>query len=54
MKRGWVLDFIQRECLAVVYVLIQFWYYLLVCRFKLLTDHAPLQWLSGQKYVDGR
>ena len=40
---------IQRECLAVVYALKQFRHYLLGCRFKLLTDYAPLQWLSAQK-----
>ena len=40
---------IQRECLAVVYVLKQFCHYLLGRPFCLLTDHAPLQWLSAQK-----
>ena len=40
---------IQRECLAVVYALKQFRDYLLCRRFKLITDHAPLQWLSAQK-----
>ena len=40
---------IQRECLAVVYALKQFRHYLLGRRFRLLTDHAPLQWLSAQK-----
>ena len=40
---------IQRECLAVVYALKQFRHYLLGRRFQLLTDHAPLQWLSAQK-----
>ena len=34
---------IQRECLAVVYAL------KLGRQFKLITDHAPLQWLSAQK-----
>ena len=27
----------------------QFWHYLLGHPFKLVTDHAPLQWLSAQK-----
>ena len=40
---------IQRECLAVVYALKQFRHYLLGRRFQILTDHAPLQWLSAQK-----
>lgn len=43
---------IQRECLAVVYALKQFRHYLLGRRFQILTDHAPLQWLSAQK-MDG-
>ena len=32
-----------------VYALKQFCHYLLGCRFQLVTDHAPLQWLSAQK-----
>ena len=40
---------IQRECLAVVYGMKQFRHYLLGCPFSVLTDHAPLQWLSAQK-----
>ena len=40
---------IQKECLALVYALKQFRHYLLGCPFKILTDHAPLQWLSAQK-----
>ena len=40
---------IQRECLALVYALKQFRHYLLGRPFKILTDHAPLQWLSAQK-----
>ena len=39
----------QRECAAVVYALKQFRHYLLGRHFKILTDHAPLQWLSTQK-----
>ena len=40
---------IQRECLAAVYGMKQFHHYLLGRPFKLVTDHAPLQWLSAQK-----
>ena len=40
---------IQIECLALVYALKQFRHYLLGRPFKILTDHAPLQWLSAQK-----
>ncbi len=38
----------QKGCLAVVLTK-QFRHYLLGCKFKLLKDHAPLQWLSAQK-----
>jgi len=40
---------IQKECLAVVYALKQFCHYLPGHHFQILTDHAPLQWLSAQK-----
>ena len=40
---------IQRECLAIIFALKQFRHYLLGRKFSLLTNHAPLQWLSSQK-----
>ena len=38
-----------KRCLAIIFALKQFRHYLLGRRFTLLTDHAPLQWLAGQK-----
>ena len=40
---------IQCKCLAVVYETKQLHHYLLGRPFTVLTDHAPLQWLSAQK-----
>ena len=40
---------IQREYLAIIFALKQFWHYLLGHQFSLFMDHAPLQWLSSQK-----
>ena len=40
---------IQRECLILVCALKQFHPYLIGRSFNLITDHAPLQWLSVKK-----
>ena len=40
---------IQKECLAIVFAMKQFRHYLLGHPFTVMTDHAPLQWLSAQK-----
>ena len=40
---------IQQECLAILFATKQFRHYLLGRPFTILTDHAPFQWLSGQK-----
>ena len=40
---------IEQECLAIVFATKQFRHYLLGRPFTILTDHAPLRWLSGQK-----
>ena len=40
---------IQRECLAIISALKPFRHCLLGCKFLLLTNHSPLQWISSQK-----
>ena len=44
---------IQKECLAIVYATKQFRQYILGRPFELMTNHAPLQWLSAQKAEAG-
>jgi hypothetical protein len=40
---------IEKECLALVYAVKQFWHYLLGKPVIVFTNHNPLQWLSSQK-----
>lgn len=40
---------IERECLAIKCAVNYFCYYLIGREFKLVTDHAPLQWLNKTK-----
>ena len=40
---------IQKECLAIVHALKQFRHYMFGRQFYVITDHAPLQWLTAQK-----
>ena len=44
---------IEKECLALVFGTKQFRHYLLGRKFKIVTDHCPLKWLSAQK-MEGR
>ena len=44
---------IEKECLALVYGTKQFRHYLLGRKFRIITDHKPLCWLSAQK-MEGR
>ncbi|KAG6930890.1 hypothetical protein G0U57_002792, partial [Chelydra serpentina] len=43
-----------RECLAVKWAMEMLRYYLLGCRFVLVTDHAPLQWMQRNKEKNTR
>lgn len=45
---------INKECLAVKWALDSLRYYLLGRKFKLETDHKPLQWLERMKDANGR
>lgn len=40
---------VDRECLAIHWAVGHFRYYLIGREFKLMTDHAPLKWLSTAK-----
>ncbi|KYO42212.1 hypothetical protein Y1Q_0002831 [Alligator mississippiensis] len=45
---------IERECLAIRCATEHFRYYLMGREFKLMTDHAPLKWLSTAKTDNAR
>ncbi|CAM4623274.1 unnamed protein product, partial [Caretta caretta] len=45
---------VERECLAVKWAMETLRYYLLVRRFTLVTDHAPLQWMQRNKEKNAR
>ncbi|KYO20669.1 hypothetical protein Y1Q_0012557 [Alligator mississippiensis] len=45
---------IERECLAIRWVVDYFRYYLMGREFTLVTDHAPLKWLSTAKSDNAR
>ena len=45
---------IEKECLAIKWALEQLKYYLLGRHFTLVTDHAPLVWMSRHKETNAR
>lgn len=45
---------LEKECLAITWALETFHYYLMGRIFTLLTDHAPLQWMSRNKETNSR
>ena len=46
--REWKYAMIEREALAIKWALEYLRYYLLGRQFRLVTDHAPLQWMAGK------
>lgn len=40
---------VEQELLAVQWAVDHFKYYLWDCKFMVVTDHVPLQWLNGMK-----
>ena len=45
---------LEKECLAVKWALETLRYYLIWRKFTLVTDHAPLQWMSRNKETNSR
>ncbi|MGL5292727.1 MAG: RNase H-like domain-containing protein, partial [Aeromonas sp.] len=45
---------VEREALAIKWAVLELRYYLLGQGFFLVTDHAPLQWMSKAKNTDAR
>ncbi|XP_060774793.1 kynureninase isoform X2 [Neoarius graeffei] len=45
---------IEKECLAIKWVVLTLCFYLLGCPFTLCSDHAPLQWLHHMKDANAR
>ncbi len=49
-KRETIYNTIEKECLAIRWVVLTLRYYLLGREFTLCSDHAPLQWLQPFKF----
>ncbi|KAL0147151.1 hypothetical protein M9458_057675, partial [Cirrhinus mrigala] len=45
---------VEREALAIKWAVLELRYYLLGCKFTLVTDHAPLQWMARAKDTNAR
>ncbi|KAI2649246.1 Retrovirus-related Pol polyprotein from transposon 17.6 [Labeo rohita] len=45
---------VEKEALAIKWAVLELRYYLLGCRFTLITDHAPLQWMARAKDTNAR
>ena len=53
-KREIKFSVIEKEALAVVWGMKHFYPYLHGCRFKVMSDHAPLKWLFQKNNIGGR